>query len=128
MIGRFGTVVVPDAQPPEELMADFEGLVEVVRERIDQVELTPALDEIWQRIKRLNRYVQDEEPWQLSKDEEQAGRLDQVLFTLAEGLRVVSVLLHPFIPASTERLLAALGQDDLSLDTLAWARWGAGPR
>ena len=64
-------------------------------------------------IKRLNRYVQDEEPWQLAKDEAEAERLDQVLYTLAEGLRVVSVLLHPFMPGSAERLLAALGREDL---------------
>ena len=43
----------------------------------------------------------------------QAERLDQVLYTLAEGLRVVSVLLHPFMPGSAERLLAALGREDL---------------
>ena len=116
MIGRYRDGVVPDANPPEELAADFEGLVGAVRDRLDAVELTAALDEIWQRIKRLNRYVQDEEPWQLSKDERQAERLDQVLFTLAEGLRVVSVLLHPFMPASAERLLTTLGQEDLSLE------------
>ena len=76
-----------------------------------------ALDEIWQRVKRLNRYVQDEEPWKLSKDEAEAGHLDQVLYSLAEGLRVVSVLLLAFVPASAERLLAALGREDPSLDT-----------
>ena len=73
-------------------------------------------------IKRLNRYVQDEEPWQLSKDEAAAERLDQVLYSLAEGLRVVSVLLHPFMPDSAERLLAALGREDLSLDERALGR------
>ena len=122
MIGRYRDGVVPNASPPEELVADFDGLLEVVRQRIDEVELTAALDEIWQRIKRLNRYVQDEEPWQLSKDEQQSERLDQVLYTLAEGLRVVSVLLHPFMPSSTERLLAALGEEDLALEK---ARLGA---
>jgi methionyl-tRNA synthetase len=80
------------------------------------VELTAALDEIWRRIKRLNRYVQDEAPWQLSKDDANAARLDQVLYTLAEGLRVVSVLLHPFMPGSAERLLGALGREQLGLD------------
>ena len=49
--------------------------------------------------RRLNRYVQDEEPWKLAKDEAQAERLDPVLYGLAEGLRVVSVLLHAFVPA-----------------------------
>src|SRR5215212_2806492 len=122
MIGRYRDGVVPDAEPAPALRAEFEGLVEAVRERIDAIELTAALDEIWQRIKLLNRYVQDEEPWQLSKDESAAERLDQVLYSLAEGLRVVSVLLHPFMPGSAERLLGALGQPDLALEQ---ARLGA---
>ena len=83
--------------------------------RIDEVELTAALDEIWRRIKLLNRYVQDEEPWRLAKDDAEADHLDQVLYTLAEGLRVVSVLLHPFMPTSAERLLTALGREELDL-------------
>jgi methionyl-tRNA synthetase len=123
MLSRYRDGVVPDARPPDELVTDFEGLAEAVCSRLDQLELTAALNEIWQRIKRLNRYVQDEQPWQLAKDGAQAERLDQVLFSLAEGLRVVSVLLHPFMPGSAERLLAALGQDDYSLDA---ARLGAG--
>jgi methionyl-tRNA synthetase len=122
MIGRYRDGVVPDAQPPDALAADFDGLAEAVATHIDEVEITAALDEIWQRIKRLNRYVQDEQPWQLAKDDSQAERLDQALYTLAEGLRVVSVLLQPFMPTSAERLLAALGQEDLSLER---ARLGA---
>jgi methionyl-tRNA synthetase len=122
MIGRYRDGTVPDAAPDEPVAADFDGLAEAVRRGIDEVELTVALDEIWQRIKRLNRYVQDEQPWQLAKDPAQAERLDQTLYTLAESLRVVSVLLHPFMPASAERLLRALGQEDLSLER---ARLGA---
>jgi methionyl-tRNA synthetase len=122
MIDRYRDGVVPDAEPPEELTADFDGVADAVKARIDELEITTALDEIWQRIKRLNRYVQDEQPWQLAKDEAEADRLEQVLYSLAEGLRVVSVLLHPFIPGSAERLLAALSREDLSLDD---ARLGA---
>src|SRR5215213_9342369 len=122
MIERYRDGVVPDAAAPAELSAEFEGFAGTISERLDQIEITAALDAIWQRIKLLNRYVQDEEPWQLAKDESQVERLDQVLYSLAEGLRVVSVLLHPFIPGSAERLLAALGRDDLSLDG---ARLGA---
>jgi methionyl-tRNA synthetase len=122
MIGRYRDGTVPDAQVPDALAADFDGLADAVRAQLDEVELTAALDEIWQRIKRLNRYVQDEQPWQLAKDDAEADHLDQVLYTLAEGLRVVSVLLHPFMPTSAERLLEALGQDDLSLEQ---ARLGA---
>jgi methionyl-tRNA synthetase len=124
MIDRYRDGVVPDAKPNEALGADFAGIAEAVCDRLDKLEITAALDEIWRRIKRLNRYVQDEQPWQLSKDDAQAGRLDEVLYSLAEGLRVISVLLHPFMPESAERLLAALDREDLSLDL---ARFGAAP-
>ena len=122
MINSFRDGVVPTAQPPAEIVAEFDGLLEAVKARIDEVELTAALDEVWRRIKRLNRYVQDEEPWKLAKDPAEAERVDQVLYTLAEGLRVVSVLLHAFMPIKAEQLLAALGREDLSLDD---ARLGA---
>jgi methionyl-tRNA synthetase len=124
MINSFRDGVVPDAQPPAELAEEFDGLLEAVKARIDEVELTAALDEIWRRIKRLNRYVQDEQPWKLAKDPAEAERVDQVLYTLAEGLRVVSVLLNAFVPAKSEQLLAALGHGDLSLED---ARLGAVP-
>jgi len=122
MINSFRDGVVPTAQPPAEIVAEFDGLLEAVRARIDEVELTAALDEVWRRIKRLNRYVQDEQPWKLAKDPAEAERVDQVLYTLAEGLRVVSVLLHAFLPIKAAQLLAALGREDLSLDD---ARLGA---
>jgi methionyl-tRNA synthetase len=122
MIHRYRDGAVPAGGPPDALAGEFEGLVEAVRDALDAVELTVALDEIWRRIKLLNRYVQDEQPWQLAKDEAQAGRLDEVLYGLAEGLRVVSVLLHAFMPTSAERLLEALGRPDLSLEG---ARFGA---
>ncbi|HEY7831839.1 MAG TPA: methionine--tRNA ligase [Solirubrobacteraceae bacterium] len=90
------------------LAEDFAGLAERVAELIDRVELTNALDEIWQRVRRLNRYVEEQAPWQLAKDPARADDLDRVLGTLMQGLRIVTVLLHPYLPASTERLLAAL--------------------
>jgi methionyl-tRNA synthetase len=124
MIGRYRDGVVPESGPPAELAADFDGLAEAVRERIDRIDPTTALDEIWRRVKRLNQYVQDEQPWQLAKDPSRAGDLDAVLYGLAEGLRVVSVLVLPFMPAAAERLLAALRQEDRSLGS---ARFGAAP-
>jgi methionyl-tRNA synthetase len=122
MIERYRDGVVPMPPSTATLADDFDGLAEAVRERLDKLEITAALDEIWRRIKLLNRYVQEEQPWKLSKDEAEAERLDGILYTLAEGLRVVSVLLHPFMPESAERLLAALGREDLSLER---ARFGA---
>jgi methionyl-tRNA synthetase len=123
MVGRYRDGTVPDVEVDPALAADFDRLADRVAERIDRVELTPALDDIWQRVRRLNRYVEEQAPWQLAKDPERAADLDRVLRTLAEGLRVVTVLLSPWIPGAAEKLLAALGTPDLSL---ANARFGAG--
>jgi methionyl-tRNA synthetase len=124
MLDRYRGGVVPDAAPPEELRAAFEGLAEAVSERLDGIDPTAALDEIWRRIKRLNQYVQDEQPWQLAREDARSDELDAVLYGLAEGLRVVSVLVLPFMPEAAERLLEALGQRDTSLQS---ARFGAVP-
>jgi methionyl-tRNA synthetase len=112
MVARYRDGVVPrgpdGAALDPALAGDFDGLAERVAELIDGVELTVALDEIWQRVRRLNRYVEEEAPWVLAKDPDRARDLDRVLGTLVEGLRVVTTLLHPYLPASTERLLQAL--------------------
>jgi methionyl-tRNA synthetase len=91
---------------------------------LDRAEITQALDRIWQRVRRLNRYVEEQAPWQLAKDPAQAERLQTVLRSLAEGLRVVTVLLSPYMPESTAKLLAALGDERLALSAAAF---GDGP-
>ncbi|MGH2854685.1 MAG: methionine--tRNA ligase [Solirubrobacteraceae bacterium] len=123
MVRRYRDGVLPAAQLDGELAGDFEGLAEEVCALLDRAELTQALDAIWQRVRRLNRYVEERAPWTLAKDEQRAGELDGVLASLAAGVRVVSVLLVPYLPASTERLLGALGVEDR---TLAAARLEAG--
>ena len=123
MVGRYRDGVAPAVEPDSALAADFTGLSERIAQLIDRAELTVALDEIWRRVRRLNRYVEEQAPWQLAKDDARAGELDRVLGTLIEGLRVVSVLLHPYLPASTNKLLTALGTPDVAL---AGARLGAG--
>ena len=122
MIGRYRAGVVPDATPAE--LDELSGLPGRVSERLDAVDLTGALEEIWEAVRRLNRYVQDEEPWKLAKDEANAQRIDQILYSLAEGLRSVSVLLSAYMPDTADRLLQALGQPDLGLDS---AEYGARP-
>jgi methionyl-tRNA synthetase len=127
MVARYRNGVVPAGAgrvPDPAIAEDFAGLAERVAELIDGVELTNALDEIWGRVRRLNRYVEEQAPWQLAKDPDRAGDLDRVLGTLIEGLRVVTVLLHPYLPASTARLLDALGAPELALAT---AHLGANP-
>jgi len=124
MIGRYRDGVVPEAATDDALAEDLAGLADRVREKLDAVDVSGALEEIWSAVRRLNRYVQDEEPWKLAKDEGEAARLERVLYSLAEGLRVVSVLVHPYMPDSAGKLLEALGQEDLSYDD---ASFGARP-
>jgi methionyl-tRNA synthetase len=124
MIVRYRDGVVPGADHDTGLDPDFDGLAAEVCALLDRAEITQALELIWQRVRRLNRYVEERAPWQLAKDEARAGDLDVVLRSLAEGLRVVAVLLTPYIPESADKLLAALGQEDRSIDG---ARYGAAP-
>jgi methionyl-tRNA synthetase len=122
MLVRYRDGAVPDADPDPVLAGDFDGLAERVAALLDDVQVTAALEEIWQRVRRLNRYVEERAPWQLAKDEDRAGELDVTLRSLAEGLRVVAVLLHPYVPATTAKLLDALRTPDLDLQR---ARYGA---
>jgi methionyl-tRNA synthetase len=67
-------------------------------------------------VRRLNRYVEEQAPWQLAKDPERAEELDRVLASLFEGVRIVTVLLHPYLPASTGKLLDALGRPETAIE------------
>jgi methionyl-tRNA synthetase len=123
MLRRYRDGRVPGAALDDALAGDFAGLEDEVARRLDAFELTGALDVIWQRVRRLNRYVEEQAPWQQAKDPERADDLDRTLASLAEGVRVLAVLLHPYLPESTTKLLDALGAPDTAY---AAATFGAG--
>jgi methionyl-tRNA synthetase len=114
--------VVPSADLDPELAREFADLAERVCAHFDAVEPSQALGAVWDLIRRLNQYVQDKAPWKLAKDDGAAAELDTALYTLAEGLRVTAVLSAPVLPDTSEKLLAALGQEDSALEN---ARLGA---
>jgi len=112
MIDRYCDGRVPEAEPDPELVGGADGLAGLeakVCGLLDRAELTQALEEIWKRVRRLNRYVEETRPWDLAKDDAQSKRLDQVLYNLAEGLRVTTLLLLAYMPETGDRMLAALG-------------------
>jgi methionyl-tRNA synthetase len=128
MIRRYRDGVVPEVALDPVLRDDFAGLSDDVCDLLDAAEVTAALDLVWQRVRRCNRYVEQRAPWKLAKDASAAHELDVVLASLAEAVRVISVLLAPYLPQATVTLLAALGTPGLALSTANFAARGSGAR
>ena len=76
---------------------------------IERFRIDEAIAAIWTIVDALNLYITENTPWALAKDEAQRERLGTVLYTAAEGLRALAVLLSPVMPESTEKLWIALG-------------------
>jgi methionyl-tRNA synthetase len=118
MIDRYRGGVVPDARPDPALLEGDDALEAVdgmVRDLLDRAELTEALERIWMRVRRLNRYVEEQRPWDLAKEAADGERLDAVLYNLAEGVRVLALLLLPYMPETSGRLLEALAEGNREL-------------
>jgi methionyl-tRNA synthetase len=118
MTERYREGEVPAAELDPAIAGDFDGAADRVRELLDRSELTQALEEIWKLVRRLNQYVEETRPWDLAKEDGERERLDQVLYNLAEGLRVTTLLLHPYMPETSGRLLDALGEPSRELAEL----------
>ncbi len=126
MLRRYRDGVIPAVDTDEELAREFAVLPAEVSVVLDRADPTRALELIWHRVRRLNRYVEERAPWQLARDAEMAGALEQTLASLAEGVRAVSVLLYPYMPATVERLLDALGAPDTAFGSAVFSERGSG--
>ncbi len=125
MVARYRDGRLPEGcEAPAEIATEFDGFVEAVCGRLDLVDISGALEEIWRRVRRLNQWIQDQAPWTMAKDPAQAEQLDAVLYGAVEGIRSVSLMLHPFMPSATSTLLDALGE---SKRTIEAAAFGAAP-
>jgi len=89
----------------------LEPVHESVAARLDAVDLSGALEEIWTLVRSANRFVEEQQPWVLarSEDPEQVRALDNALYTLADTVRALGVMLYAYIPTSAEKILAAVG-------------------
>jgi methionyl-tRNA synthetase len=80
---------------------------------IDEVAIHEAIAQVWTLVDALNLYITVQEPWVLAKDEANRERLGTVLYTTAEGLRALAVLLSPVVPKATAKLWSALAAKSL---------------
>lgn len=92
-----------------------EDLIKVVTEckakveaKMDKLRVADAITEIFTLFKRCNKYVDETEPWVLGKDESKKDRLATVLYNLIEGITIGACLLEPFMPETTDKILAQL--------------------
>ena len=98
----------------DELFACMNETVKNVQAKMDTYHVADALDEIWNLLRRSNKYIDETTPWSLAKDEAQKGRLGTVLYNLLETIRVAADLLAPFMPETAEKIAQQIGVADLA--------------
>lgn len=130
MIGRFNNGVIP---APGETEAVDDALIKLAyhttasyETAMEKLDINTAIKEVWLLISRSNKYIDETAPWALAKDPDKRQRLETVLYNLAETLRIVAVLISPFMPNTAPKIWAQLGiPADFSQATLADAKtWG----
>lgn len=114
MIEKYNGGIVPElteAREPldEELKAVAVGAADKVEKNMDKFAFNMALEEIWVVVRRANKYIDETMPWVLAKDEASKPRLDNVLHNLAETIRIISVLIHPFMHTTSDAIRKQLG-------------------
>ena len=114
MIGRYCAGRIPAASVPgcavedEPLRQSAVALPVLLDEAMARVDFSAALDAVMRVVAQANRYVESQAPWKLAKQEPHA-RLDTVLNTLAELLRIVAISLEPFTPSVADAIWQQLG-------------------
>jgi methionyl-tRNA synthetase len=139
MIKRYFDGIIP--APGEYTPADLQiqslaaKAIETADAAIDEIAIHEAIASVWTLVDELNNYITVTEPWVLAKDDSQRERLASVLYTTAEGLRVLAIALAPVMPKATSKLWAALTEGSLGdladqplSESANWGQLGAGVR
>ncbi|MDR1665460.1 MAG: class I tRNA ligase family protein [Puniceicoccales bacterium] len=85
-----------------------------ILECFDRYQFPIGLEKLFSFVRELNRYVDQRAPWRLSKSSEDRVRLNSTLLALAEGIRLVALVLYPIMPVKSEHILASLGSEPVS--------------
>ncbi len=93
----------------KDLKSIATGAAAKVEEQMDKYAFNMALEEIWIVVRRANKYIDEKTPWVLAKDEAKKEELDAVMHNLAEALRIISILIHPFMHTTAKNIRKQLG-------------------
>ncbi len=110
---------VNDPEIDDDLKAVVSGAYAKVEKCMETLHVADALTEIFNVFKRLNKYIDETEPWKLAKDEARKDRLATVLYNLIEGIATGASLLVPFLPETAKKIAAQLGTQIRDFDTLS---------
>ena len=115
-----GVIQAPTASEEidDDLKATALGTLSGVAKLLDTYKVSDALSLIFDLAKRCNKYIDETMPWALAKDEEKKARLGTVLYNLLESIRFVAVLLKPFMPETSDKILEQIGTDVNTLESL----------
>jgi methionyl-tRNA synthetase len=133
MINKFcgEKIPAPVAASDDHILASL--ATEVVKEyeaAFDKLEISTAVLAIMKLVQRANKYIDEQAPWALAKDPAKADQLANVLYSLAESLRLIGVLLTPILIHTPEKIWDQLGLDQAGVRTAEWGQataWGSLP-
>ena len=113
MIEKYCEGQVPEATTNDDIDDDLKavalGAYKKVEEKMDQFAFSVALDEIWNVVRRANKYIDEKMPWVLAKDESKKAELDTCMRNLAESIRIISVLIYPFMHSTSDAIRKQMG-------------------
>jgi len=91
------------------LQDKFTDQVKVVDDHMEALAFNKALQSIWELVSAANKYIDDSAPWSLAKDESQRERLGTVMYNLLEAVRLIGLLVTPFMPETGANIAKILG-------------------
>ena len=98
----------------EGLIQSINNLSDNVDKKMANLEIGAALDEIFDVLRKSNKYIDDTTPWTLAKDESNKSRLETVIYNLLESIRCCAVFLKPYLPDTSDEIFRQLNIDDKS--------------
>lgn len=117
----FGGIVPKYNGTPNDVDKEFEGFtleqIKKFETKMEEYEISNALQEIWTIVSRTNKYIDETMPWQLAKDEEQKEKLQSSMYHLIENLRKIAILIKPFMEHTSDNILRQIGIQDENLKT-----------